>query len=102
MGPPPSPSRHNISSSIRSGGSYHRVAPPPSPSSRVNDFAEKEEMAYLQNENNELRSENNHLREQLSKLQDILSSRIETSKERRKMLLDILRMEEGGQVEKCN
>ena len=102
MGPPPSPSRHNISSSIRSGGSYHRVAPPPSPSSRVNDFAEKEEIAYLQNENTELRSENNHLREQLSKLQDILSSRIETSKERRKMLLDILRMEEGGQVEKYN
>jgi len=100
MGPPPSPSRHNISSSIRSGGSYHRVAPPPSPSSRVNDFSF--EMAYLQNENNELRSENNHLREQLSKLQDILSSRIETSKERRKMLLDILRMEEGGQVEKYN
>ena len=101
MGPPPSPSRHNISSSIRSGGSYHRVAPPPSPSSRVNNFAGKEEI-YLQHENNELRSENNHLREQLSKLQDILSSRIETSKERRKMLLDILRMEEGGQVEKCN
>lgn len=117
--PPPSPSRAHHISSIRSEssksrsltsrgpppspGSNHLVGPPPpSPLSRANNFAEKEEMAYLQHENNELRSENNHLREQLSKLQDILSSRIETSKERRKMLLDILRMEEGGQVEKYN